>query len=385
MLDEVDKIGSDFRGDPASALLEVLDPEQNAHFSDHYLNLPFDLSNVMFITTANFIDSIPQALEDRMEVIHLSGYTAEEKVAIAKKHLLPRLIRDHGLKPGDLTVQDTAISQIISGYTEEAGLRGLDRKLAAICRKVARKVAEGQIRPSRIASGQLTKFLGPPEVLPEPERRADQSGVVTGLAWTESGGDIMYIEVRTMLGKGNLSLTGQLGDVMKESAQTVLAYIRAHTQELGLAADFFENLDIHIHVPAGSIPKEGPSAGVALLSALLSALLNCPTPKNLAMTGEITLRGQILAIGGLKEKALAALRAKITKIIIPRQNQKDLVELPQTLKKQVEFFPVDNIRELLAIVFPDCQFQSARPFSQPPRPRLRPRPKPPRRRAQIQG
>jgi ATP-dependent Lon protease len=249
---------------------------------------------------------------------------------------------------------------------------------------VARKVAEGNIKPFRITKNQLSKFLGPPEVLPEPERQEGQSGVVTGLAWTESGGDIMYIEVRTMPGKGNLTLTGQLGDVMKESAQTVLAFIRAHSRDLGLAPDFFENQDIHIHVPAGSIPKEGPSAGVALLTAVLSALLDRPAPKNLAMTGEITLRGQILAIGGLKEKALAALRAKIKKIIIPRQNKKDLEELPPTLKRQVEFLLVDNIQQLLGIVFPECNFQSDLTKVTAQRPRTRPRPKG-RRRAQIQS
>ncbi|MDR2141923.1 MAG: endopeptidase La [Deltaproteobacteria bacterium] len=382
MLDEVDKIGSDFRGDPASALLEVLDPEQNANFSDHYLNIPFDLSNVMFITTANFLDSIPQALEDRMEVIYLSGYTAEEKVAIAKKHLLPRLIRDHGLSDRDLTMPDSAISQVIAGYTQEAGLRGLDRKLAAICRKVARKVAEGQDRPHRVTKSQLARFLGPPEVLPEPERREGQSGVATGLAWTESGGEILYIEVRPMLGKGNLTLTGQLGEIMRESAQTALAYIRAHALDLGLARDFFENQDLHVHVPAGAVPKEGPSAGVALMTAVLSALLDRPAPKDVAMTGEITLRGQVMAIGGLKEKALAALRAGIKKIVIPRQNQKDLEDLPPTLKRQVKFILVDNIEELLAVVFPDCPFQPGQGKGAPPRAWRRPRPRP-RRRAQA--
>ncbi|MDR1871342.1 MAG: endopeptidase La [Deltaproteobacteria bacterium] len=372
MLDEVDKIGSDFRGDPASALLEVLDPEQNANFSDHYLNLPFDLSNVMFITTANFLDSIPQALEDRMEVIELSGYTAEEKVSIAKKHLLPRLIRDHGLKTELLTVQDSAISQVISGYTQEAGLRGLDRKLAAICRKVARKVAEGHERAYRVTKALVPRFLGPPEVLPEPEREEGQSGVVTGLAWTESGGEIMYIEVRTMLGKGNLSLTGQLGEVMRESAQTVLAYIRGHALELGLARDFFENQDIHIHVPAGAVPKEGPSAGVALMTAVISALLDKPAPKNMAMTGEITLRGQVMAIGGLKEKSLAALRAGIKRIVIPKQNNKDLVDLPPTLTKKVEFIQVNSVKELLTVVFPDFRFFKMVEMNAPVRRRRKP-------------
>jgi ATP-dependent Lon protease len=334
----------------------------------------------MFITTANFLDPIPEALEDRMEVIYLSGYTAEEKVAIAKRHLIPRLARDHGLAPGLLTIRDSAINQVISGYTQEAGLRGLDRKLAAICRKVARKVAEGRGGPYRVTQAQLARFLGPPEVLPEPERLEGQPGVATGLAWTESGGEIMYIEVRAMLGKGNLSLTGQLGEVMRESAQTVLAYVRAHAVELGLSRDFFETMDIHIHVPAGAVPKEGPSAGTALMTALLSALLDRPAPKNLAMTGEITLRGQVMAIGGLKEKALAALRARVRRIVIPRQNDKDLADLPASLKKKVEFIQVDDIQELLAVVFPDFRFKPAQPMREAPRLRRRA----PRRRAQAQ-
>ncbi|MDR1546247.1 MAG: endopeptidase La [Deltaproteobacteria bacterium] len=357
MLDEVDKIGSDFRGDPAAALLEVLDPEQNSSFSDHYLNVSFDLSKVMFITTANFLDPIPQALEDRMEVIYLSGYTAEEKAAIAKKHLLPRLIAEHGLKPGHVSIQDAALKKIIASYTQEAGLRALDRRLAAICRKAARRVAEGQDRPLRITPGQLSRYLGPPEVLPEPALSEGQPGVVTGLAWTEMGGELMYVEVRTMPGKGNLTLTGQLGEILKESAQTVLAFIRAHALELGLARDFYDELDIHIHVPAGAVPKEGPSAGVSLLIALVSALTGQPAPRDMAMTGEITLRGQIMAIGGLKEKALAALRSGIKKVVIPKQNLKDLEEIPLTLRRRIQFLPVDNIDELLQLSFPDKRFK----------------------------
>jgi ATP-dependent Lon protease len=356
MLDEVDKIGSDFRGDPASALLEALDPEQNSNFSDHYLNLTFDLSKVMFITTANFLDPIPQALEDRMEVIYLSGYTAEEKVAIAKKHLLPRLLSDHGLKPENMVMHDSTIQKVIVSYTQEAGLRSLDRKLAAICRKVARKVAEGENKKFTITKGQLQRYLGPPEVLPEPMLSEGQPGVVTGLAWTEMGGEIMYVEVRTMPGKGNLTLTGQLGEVMKESAQTVLAFTRAHADKLGLERDFYEELDIHIHVPAGAVPKEGPSAGVSLLIALVSALTGQSAPRDIAMTGEITLRGQIMAIGGLKEKSLAALRAGIKKIIIPKQNLKDLEDIPLALRRKIQFLPVDNIQELLEYSFPDKNF-----------------------------
>jgi ATP-dependent Lon protease len=370
MLDEVDKIGNDFRGDPASALLEVLDPEQNSSFSDHYLNLPFDLSRVMFITTANFLDPIPQALEDRMEIISLSGYTAEEKVSISKKHLLPRLIRDHGLKNGTLTIQDSAIKAIIGSYTHEAGLRGLDRKLAAICRKVARKVAEGHDKRFRITENQLHRLLGPPEIIQEPKLADGQPGVATGLAWTEAGGEIMYIEVRTMPGKGNLSLTGQLGEVMKESAQTVLAYARVHAAELGLDKDFYEEMDIHVHVPEGSVPKEGPSAGVALMVAMVSALTGTPVPRDMAMTGEITLRGQILAIGGLKEKSLAALRIGINKIIIPRQNLKDvddMAEIPTSLKRKLEFLPIDSISDLLRLVFPDKNYIKPIPVRRPQR------------------
>ncbi|MDR2827752.1 MAG: endopeptidase La [Candidatus Adiutrix intracellularis] len=351
MLDEVDKIGADFRGDPAAALLEVLDPEQNNAFSDHYLNLPFDLSKVMFITTANLLDPIPQALEDRMEIIHLSGYTAEEKVEIAKRHLVPRLVIDHGLTKNQLLFTDPALKNIIASYTQEAGLRGLDKKMAAICRKVARKVAEGRPGPYRVTPSLLQKYLGPPEILPEPERIEGQVGVATGLAWTEFGGEIMYIEVRTMSGKGNLTLTGQLGEVMKESAQTALAYTRSQARELGLAASFYEDIDIHIHVPAGAVPKEGPSAGVSLMAALISALTNRPVPRDVAMTGEITLRGQIMPIGGLKEKALAALRTGIKKVIIPRQNLKDLEDIPPQIRNKIKFIDVENIDQFLKIVF----------------------------------
>ncbi|UQZ91186.1 endopeptidase La [Deltaproteobacteria bacterium Smac51] len=351
MLDEVDKIGADFRGDPASALLEVLDPEQNNAFSDHYLNLPFDLSKVMFITTANLLDPIPQALEDRMEVIHLSGYTAEEKVEIAKRHLIPRQITSHGLTDKQISFTDTALKKIITSYTLEAGLRGLDKKLATICRKVARKVAEGQTGPYRVTPSSLHKYLGPEEILPEPERAEGQVGVATGLAWTEFGGELMYIEVRTMPGKGNLTLTGQLGEVMKESAQAAVAYARSRAEDLGLSPDFYEEIDIHIHVPAGAVPKEGPSAGVSLMAALISALTDRPVPKDVAMTGEITLRGQIMPIGGLKEKSLAALRAGIKKVIIPKQNLKDLEEIPQQIRAKMEFIDVDDIDQFLHIVF----------------------------------
>ncbi len=351
MLDEVDKIGADFRGDPASALLEVLDPEQNNAFSDHYLNLPFDLSRVMFITTANLLDPIPQALEDRMEIIQLSGYTAEEKVEIAKRHLIPRQVNGHGLSSNEISFTDTALKKIIASYTQEAGLRGLDKKIAAICRKVARKVAEGKPGPYRVTPASLNRYLGPEEILPEPERAEGQVGVATGLAWTEFGGELMYIEVRVMPGKGNLTLTGQLGDVMKESAQAAVAYARSRAKDLGLSPEFYEDVDIHIHVPAGAVPKEGPSAGVSLMAALISALTDRPVPKDVAMTGEITLRGQIMPIGGLKEKSLAALRAGIKKVIIPRQNVKDLAEIPREIRGKMEFIDVDDIDQFLRVVF----------------------------------
>jgi ATP-dependent Lon protease len=370
MLDEVDKIGSDFRGDPASALLEVLDPEQNFSFSDHYLNVPFDLSKVMFITTANTSFSIPPALEDRMEMIELPGYSLEEKIAIAKKHLLPRLLSDHGLRPDHLTVHDSAIKAIIASYTDESGVRSLERKLSAICRKAARKLAEapdGVMKPIRVTGAQLLKLLGPPTFIPDPKLPEGQAGVATGLAWTESGGQVMFVEARVMPGTGNLSLTGQLGEVMKESAWTVLDLVRYHAEDLGLARDFFGGADIHLHFPAGSTPKEGPSAGVAIFAALTSALLDAPCPRDMAFTGELTLRGQVMVIGGLKEKALAALRFGAGRVVIPKQNVKDLVEIPQDLRKRIDFLPIDSVSELLALVFPSLKLRlrPPRPFARP--------------------
>ena len=355
MMDEVDKIGADFRGDPSAALLEVLDPEQNHAFSDHYLNLPFDLSKVMFITTANLIDPIPQALEDRMEIIRLPGYTEEEKLVIARKYLLPRQLTENGLKPEDLSISDSTIRKMISEYTQEAGLRNIERKLAAVCRKTARRVAEGDKGPFKITAGNLHKFLGVPEYLPEPGREEGEVGVATGLAWTEAGGELLYIEARIMPGKGNLSLTGQLGEVMKESAQAAISFARSKAADLDLDEDFYENVDIHIHVPAGAIPKDGPSAGVTMTAALVSALTGRPVPKDLAMTGEITLRGKIMAIGGLREKTLAALRSGIYKVIVPEQNKKDLSEIPPNVRKRVKFFPVKDMDQFLDLVFPPAQ------------------------------
>jgi len=348
MLDELDKIGADFRGDPSSALLELLDPEQNHAFSDHYINLPFDLSNVMFIATANVMDPIPSALKDRLEVIRLAGYTAEEKLSIARQYLVPRQQKANGLRKGNVRFSDNAIMKLITGYTAESGLRNLERELGSICRKVARRVAEGRKNPVLVTETAVTRFLGAPRYLPEEERREDEIGVATGLAWTEVGGEILYIEVSTMKGKGNLTLTGQLGDVMKESAQAALSYARAHAVELGIDPDIFETIDLHVHVPAGAIPKDGPSAGVTMATALISALSGRRVSKDVAMTGEITLRGKVLPIGGLKEKVLAAVQAHIGTIIIPRRNEKDLEDIPRHLRKKVEFVLARTMDEVLA-------------------------------------
>ncbi len=347
MLDELDKVGADFRGDPSAALLEVLDPEQNHAFSDHYINLPFDLSNVMFIATANVMDPIPSALKDRMEVIRLAGYTAEEKMAIAERYLVPRQLDANGLKAEDVTFTRQSLMRIVTEYTAEAGLRNFERELGSVCRKVARRFAEGKKKVVKVTGGAVARFLGPPRYLPVEERREDEVGVATGLAWTEAGGDILYIEVNTMKGKGGLTLTGQLGDVMKESAQAALSYARAHARELGIDPDIFEGLEIHIHVPAGAIPKDGPSAGVTMATALVSALSGRPVSKDVAMTGEITLRGKVLPVGGLKEKALAAVRAHIKTIIVPRRNRKDLEEIPPHLRKKVRFVPAATMAEVL--------------------------------------
>ncbi len=352
MMDEVDKIGSDYRGDPSSALLEVLDPEQNFEFTDHYMNLPINLSRVMFITTANMSDTIPSPLLDRMEVIRLSGYTLEEKTVIARKYLFPRQWKENGLKASQIRMDDATLTQIITHYTYEAGLRNLEREIGKICRKVARKVAEGGKGPYRITIKNIDKYLGPPKSIPESElEKLEQPGLVTGLAWTEVGGEILQIEINLMPGKGKLTLTGQLGDVMKESAQAALTYCRSRSEELGVDADYFEKIDLHIHVPAGAIPKDGPSAGITMATALYSAITKRTVISHLAMTGEVTLRGRVLPIGGLKEKALAALRADITKIIIPLQNEKDLVEIPKDIRDKMEFFPVKDMDEVVKIAF----------------------------------
>jgi ATP-dependent Lon protease len=352
MMDEVDKIGSDYRGDPSSALLEVLDPEQNFEFTDHYMNMPFDLSKVMFITTANRYDTIPGPLLDRMEIIELSGYTLEEKVEIAERYLLPRQIKENGVKSRHMRFGDGLLAYIISHYTHEAGLRNLEREIGKICRKVARKIAEGGKGPYSISRNTIHRYLGPPKTIPESElEQLFQPGLVTGLAWTEVGGEILTIEVNIMPGKGKMTLTGQLGDVMKESVQAALTYCRSRCKELGVKEDYFDQHDMHVHVPAGAIPKDGPSAGITMATAIYSAITGKKVVKKLAMTGEVTLRGRVLPIGGLKEKALAAVRADLTKVIIPAQNEKDLVEIPPEIRKSMTFYPVKDMDEVVAIAF----------------------------------
>ena len=352
MMDEIDKVGADYRGDPSSALLEVLDPAQNTSFSDHYLNLPCDLSKVMFITTANMTDTIPAPLLDRMEVIRLSGYTQEEKTEIAHRYLLPRQIKENGIKATDIKLDDKMLARLITHYTREAGLRNLEREIGSVCRKVARKVAEGRKEPYTINARTLSQFLGPPKFLPEAEcEMIDQPGMATGLAWTEAGGEILYIEVAIVKGRGNITLTGQLGDVMKESAQAAVSFCRSRLKSLKLKENYFDTIDIHVHVPAGAIPKDGPSAGVTIATAIFSALTKKIVRCDVAMTGEITLRGRVLPIGGLKEKALAALRAGITTVVIPDQNEKDLVEIPKDLRAKIKFVPVKHMDQILELIF----------------------------------
>jgi ATP-dependent Lon protease len=347
MLDEVDKIGTDFRGDPSSALLEVLDPEQNFSFSDHYLEVPFDLSKVMFIATANQLDPVPPALRDRMEVLELPGYTEEEKVMIAKDFLIPKQLEEHGLSDDLLGFDDEALKVIVRSYTREAGVRNLEREIAAVCRAVAREVAEGKTDKTVVVEEDVYKFLGPIKHYSEVAERTKYSGVATGLAWTPTGGDIIFIEATKMKGKGNLSLTGQLGDVMKESAQAALSYIRSKAADFQIAEDFFEKQDIHIHVPAGAIPKDGPSAGITMMVALVSLLTDRPVRNDVAMTGEITLRGLVLPVGGIKEKVLAARRAGIRSIVLPKMNEKDLEEVPETIKENMKFRFIERVDEAI--------------------------------------
>jgi ATP-dependent Lon protease len=349
MMDEVDKIGADYRGDPSSALLEVLDPEQNNSFRDHYLGVPFDLSNVMFICTANLTDTIQAAFLDRMEVIRLSGYTEEEKVEIAKRHIVPKQLEEHGITPENLLLTDKALRVIINSYTREAGLRNVEREIASISRKVARKVADGQVTTTKITPGNLPRFLGAPKILPEEILKEDEVGIATGLAWTATGGDIMFIEARAMSGKGRLTLTGSLGDVMKESAQAALTHSRARAASYGIKEDFFATHDVHVHVPEGAIPKDGPSAGITMATAMLSVFTSRKVRRSVAMTGEITLRGKVLPIGGLKEKMLAAKRAGITVIICPRLNKKELDDINPTIRRGLEIHLVDDLDEVLKL------------------------------------
>jgi ATP-dependent Lon protease len=359
MLDEIDKVGADFRGDPSAALLEALDPEQNFAFSDHYLNVPFDLSKVMFITTANILDPIPPALKDRMEVLNLAGYTSEEKLKISRQFLMPRQLEENGITSNDVVISDEAMMRIISQYTKEAGVRNLEREIASICRKVARKIAEEEKGPFHITSLNLHKYLGPPKFLPEEELEVNEIGVATGLAWTSVGGEILHVETTNMKGKGNLTLTGHLGDVMKESAQAALSYARSKSKEFNLDPDFYEKLDVHVHVPAGAIPKDGPSAGVTMATSLISSLTRIPIRKDIAMTGEITLRGRVLPVGGIKEKTLAALRAKIKTVILPYQNQKDLEEIPPYIRRKVNYVFVKGMDEILKMALVPEKAESA--------------------------
>ena len=349
VLDEIDKVGSDFRGDPSSALLEVLDPEQNYSFMDHYLDVPFDLSHVIFITTANILDTVPPPLRDRMEVIELPGYTLDEKVKIAERYLIPRQTAANGISQQQISFTKSAITLIITGYTREAGLRNLEREIGTICRGIASMVAGGELKKASITVKDLHKYLGPIRIMSEVSARTSKPGVATGLAWTPAGGDILFIEATAMKGKKGLTLTGQLGEVMKESATAALSFIRANAGDLGISVDFFEENDIHIHVPAGAIPKDGPSAGVTMLTALASLLTGKTVKKDLAMTGEITLRGLVLPVGGIKEKVLAAHRAGIKTIILPKWNKKDLVDIPQKVQKDMQFYFVDDMLEVLKL------------------------------------
>ncbi len=349
VLDEIDKLGSDFRGDPSSALLEVLDPEQNHTFSDHYLNVPFDLSKVLFICTANHLENIPGPLRDRLEIISLPGYTMQEKSAIARKYILPRQEKENGLKDDKVSLPDSALFRIIREYTREAGLRNLEREIGAVCRKLARRKAEGETSPFRITAGQIPKLLGAPRFLDEEREKELAPGVALGLAWTPVGGEVLHVEVSVMKGKGSLTLTGQLGDVMKESAQAGLTYARARAEALHLPADFAETSDIHIHVPAGATPKDGPSAGVTMVTALVSALTGRPVRGDVCMTGEITLQGRVLPVGGIKEKILAGVTYGLTRAIIPRRNRKDLEEIPQELRRKITIHTVDHIDEVLPL------------------------------------
>ena len=361
MLDEIDKLGSDFRGDPSSAMLEVLDPEQNDSFSDHYLEVDFDLSKVMFITTANYQDAIPPALRDRMEILDFSGYIEDEKIKIAQRHLLPKQIEENGLTKNEVSIDKAAISELVRSYTRESGVRNLEREIANVLRKVARDMVEKTIKKIRVTKAKVLDYLGAPRFYSELAERTTKPGVVTGLAWTAAGGDILFIESSKMKGKGNLTLTGQLGDVMKESATAALTYVRSHTDILCIPEDFHEKTDVHVHVPAGAIPKDGPSAGVSMFTSIVSLLTDKPVMNKLAMTGEITLRGNVLPIGGVKEKVTAAHRSGIKHIILPDHNKKDLEEIPNHIKKDLNFYFAKEIMDVIDVALPGLNGKKKKP------------------------
>ena len=363
VLDEIDKLGNDFRGDPASALLEVLDPEQNNSFSDHFLEVPFDLSQVLFFATANQIDPIPPALKDRLEILELPGYTRNEKLFIAKNHLIPKQVEEHGIASDKITIEDGSVMGVIDSFTREAGVRNLERELAAVCRNVAVKMASGDLSARTVAADQLETILGPVRFYPEAAERTEITGVATGLAWTPVGGDIMFIEAARMPGKGKLMLTGQLGDVMQESAQAALTYARAHAVQLGLEPDFFQKYDLHVHVPAGGIRKDGPSAGVTMVMALVSLLSGRRVKNDICMTGEISLRGTVMAVGGVKEKVLAAHRAGLRRVVLPDRNRKDLVDIPQEIQDDMEMLFVSTITEAIGMALEPSSTAAPKPRS----------------------
>ncbi len=367
MLDEIDKVGADFRGDPSSALLEVLDPEQNNSFRDNYLGVTFDLSNVMFMTTANVLDTIQPALRDRMEIIHLAGYTEEEKLEIARRHLMPKQLEENGILSKNLHIAKKALAAIIQQYTQEAGLRQLEREIGTVCRKVARRNAEGQTELVRVTPQNLHEFLGAPKMFPDEILKKDQIGVATGLAWTAVGGDVLFIEALRVKGKGTLVLTGQLGEVMRESAQAAFTYAKSRAFELDIPEDDFEKYDLHIHIPEGAIPKDGPSAGITLATAMVSTLAQRPIRKDVAMTGEITLRGNVLPVGGVKEKVLAARRARVTKIILPHLNRRDMDEIPKELFGEIKFIFVEHVREVFREALKDRERPVRSAAPRPPR------------------
>jgi ATP-dependent Lon protease len=367
LIDEIDKMGADFRGDPASAMLEVLDPEQNSHFRDHYLDLPFDLSKVLFICTANQLDTIPGPLLDRMDVIHLSGYTEDEKLGIARKYLVPKQLEAHGLTAKNVTISEGALRVIIREYTREAGVRNLERRIADLLRKTAREIADGKTEKIRIDARKARSWLGPRRVPSDPRKRTADPGVATGLAFTPVGGDVLFIEATAYPGKGKLTITGQLGEVMQESAQAALSWVRSHTTALGLPENWFAEHDVHIHVPAGAVPKDGPSAGITIATAISSLVRGVPVADDLAMTGEITLTGQVLPIGGVREKVLAAQRYGLERVVLPKENEPDLAELPPEARKELQFILVDSIEEVLAVAFDQPSPLRAEPAPRPER------------------